>query len=174
MSSEYSPKQSTLYKIAAIECDEQHKWAVVNCQCDLLDDSDAVILEAVSLVRKSYAEEAVIQDAQALIDDGLLEGTFNLLHLTAAIRMGMPDPEAEGNKPPQLTNYRSQSAEMLVKSVLAQIYSFQYPVAAQETTGNPNQPILGFDGWGIHEGINSYYTLVLIQVKATDQDKRPS
>jgi hypothetical protein len=173
MDSKYNSQQHTPYKVEALECDGEHRWAVVNCQCDLSDHSDPIIVETVNLIRKSYGENVVIEDAQAFIDDGLLEGTFDFLHLTTAIRMGMPDPEAEGNKPLPLTNYRSQSAEMLVKNVLAQVYNFQYPVAAQETTGNPNQPILGFDGWGIHKDPDSNYTLVLIQVKATDQNKRP-
>jgi hypothetical protein len=33
------------------------------------------------------------------------------------------------------------------------------------------QPILGFDGWGLNKGENP--TLVLVEVKGTDEEKRP-
>lgn len=156
-----------------IEHDGEHQWAVISCTCNLIDESDWLIQETVALMRRSYGEDAVVQDAQDVMADEIVGGTFSLDHLITAIRIGMPDPDAEGNKPRQLTNYRSQTAEMLAKGALAKAYSIQYPVAPQETSGNPNQPILGFDGWGIREEDDSQYTLVLIQVKATDQKKHP-
>lgn len=161
------------YTIQQIERDGEHQWAVLSCSCNLLDANDLLILDTVALVRRSYGEDAVVQDAQDVMADEIVGGTFSLDHLITAIRMGMPDPDAEGNKPRQLTNYRSQTAEMLAKGALARAYSIQYPVAAQETIGNPNQPILGFDGWGIREEDDGQYTLVLIQVKATDQNRQP-
>jgi hypothetical protein len=161
------------YTIQQIERDGEHQWAVLSCSCNLLDANDLLILDTVALVRSSYGEDAVVQDAQDVMADEIVGGTFSLGHLVAAIRMGMPDPDAEGDKPRQLTNYRSQTAEMLAKGALNRAYSIQYPVAAQETTGNSNQPILGFDGWGIREENDGQYTLVLIQVKATDQNGQP-
>jgi|GEM_PF-1976202 len=161
------------YTIQQIEGDGEHRWAVISCSCNLLAANDLLILETVAFVRSSYGEDAVVQVAQDIMADEIAGGTFSLDHLITAARMGMPDPGAEGDKPPQLTNYRSQAAEMVAKGALARAYSIQYPVAAQETTGNANQPILGFDGWGICEGSNGQYTLVLIQVKATDQKRQP-
>jgi hypothetical protein len=161
------------YKIQQIECDGEHQWAVLSCSCNLTDANDLLILDTVVIVRKSYGEDAVVQDAQDLMADEIAGGTFDLTLLQIAARMGMPDPDAEGNKPKQLTNYRSQTAEMLAKGALAKAYNIQYPVAAQETIGNPNQPILGFDGWGVSKEDDDQYTLVLIQVKATDQNSQP-
>jgi hypothetical protein len=161
------------YKIQQIECDGEHQWAVLSCSCNLTDANDLLILDTVVIVRKSYGEDAVVQDAQDLMADEIAGGTFDLSLLKTAARMGMPDPDAEGNKPQQLTNYRSQAAEMLAKRALAKAYNIQYPVAAQETIGNANQPILGFDGWGISKEDDGQYTLVLIQVKATDQKRQP-
>lgn len=173
MSSTANSQHLGPYSITTVESDQAHQWAVVCGQCDLLNVDDELVAETVSLVRRSYGENAVIQDAQDLMADELLSGTFNLAHLTNAIRLGLPDPDAEGHKPLQLTNYRSQTAEMIAKGALALAFGIQYPVAAQETSGNPNQPILGFDGWGISVGDDGHHTLVLIQVKATDEDRRP-
>jgi hypothetical protein len=173
MSSKYDLESLVPYAIEVMEADDEHQWAVLKCQCDLSDVEDALIAETVNLVRRSYGEEAIITDVQQLMADDLLLGTFNLEHLVAAVRMGMPDPDAEGDKPKHLTNYRSQAAEMIAKLTLAHVFGFQYPVAAQEASGNPNQPILGFDGWGIWKSEDGHFTLVLIQVKATDDSKRP-
>ena len=164
---------SSPYSVETIQANQDHRWAVLKCSCDPSDEKDALTNEIVYLVRKSFGEDKIIQTAEDLFVDELLEGTFNIEHLTNAIRLGLPNPEAEGRKPPQLTNYRSQTAEMIAKSALAQAFSFRYPVAPQEATTNPNQPILGFDGWGVAEEAQGETTLVLIQVKATDESKYP-
>lgn len=161
------------YKITQHEKINPHELAITIATCDLTNDNDLLLNTIVNLVRKSYGENAVMADAEVLMSKEIENGTFNLDHLRAAIRKGLPDPEQERNKPKQLTNYRSQSAEMVAKAALAKVYQYKYPAAPQEGTGNPNQPILGFDGWGILETEEGDNYLALIQVKATDNNNSP-
>lgn len=158
-----------------IKEDGEHRWAVGFYQCDLTDENDILICETIDTLRKSYGEEMLLNLVEALpvaeLED---EGDFQLSHLIVAIRQGMPDPTLEGKKPPALANYRSETLEMVAKNALATIFSFQYPVAAQLTKANANQPILGYDGWGIHEDESGVFTLVLLQVKGTTDVQVPS
>lgn len=152
---------------------DEHEWVMACAKCDLDDPSDRLVTTTVDLVRRSYGESAVAADAVEIFADEIAAGTFQMDHLTAAMRMGLPDPAKEGNKPPQLTNYRSQTAEMIAKGALAKAYHFEYPAAPQEGSANPNQPILGFDGWGFVGDGNGGIALGLIQVKATEAAKSP-
>jgi hypothetical protein len=97
--SKCSSRHSMPYTIQQIERDGEHQWAVLSCSCNLLDANDLLLLDTVALVRRSYGEDAVVQDAQDVMADEIVGGTFSLDHLITAIRMGMPDPDAEGNKP---------------------------------------------------------------------------
>jgi hypothetical protein len=155
------------------EEDGTHSWAVATASCRLDDENDAVIQATVTLVRRSYGEDEIMADAASVLSTEIVEGTFRLEHLLAAVRSGMPDPSVEGAKPPALTTYRSQSAEMIAKCALASTYQFEYPAAPQEGATNANQPILGFDGWGIARSTNGDLTLALIQVKSTDENASP-
>lgn len=161
------------YTITQREAISHHEWAIAVAVCDLSDDNDCLLTTTVDLVRRSYGEGAVMSDAEALMSEEIVSGTFNLEHLRTAFREGLPDPNKEGNKPAQLTNYRSQSAEMAAKAALAQAYNLQYPAAPQEGATNPNQPILGFDGWGILQTGEDSMHFALIQVKATDATTSP-
>lgn len=62
---------------------------------------------------------------------------------------------------------------MVAKAALAQTFDIQYPVAPQEASLNSNQPVLGFDSWGLSLTDPNDVALVLIQVKATDEKKWP-
>lgn len=161
------------YVIAHNEEENGHRWAVATTTCDLDDQNDALIAETVALVRTSYGELEIMRDALAVMATEIEEGVFSTEHLLAAIRSGLPDPAAEGAKPPALTTYRSQTAEMVAKAALAVAYQFEYPAAPQEGAPNPNQPILGFDGWGLLRRPDDTYIFVLIQVKATDENNSP-
>ncbi|MCA9250439.1 MAG: hypothetical protein KDA54_04845 [Phycisphaerales bacterium] len=142
-------------------------------KCQLEKTDDALIAHTVEMVRRSYGEDEILADALDVMQADLAAGNFQTEHLVAAIRQGLPDPSAEGNKPPQLTTYRSQTAELVAKAALSAAYPVEYPAAPQEGAPNPNQPILGFDGWGICRYGGDYFTLVLIQVKGTDDGTSP-
>jgi len=150
-----------------------HAWVLAVATCDLSKTDDPLIAATVSLVRKSYGEEKLLEKANAVMSAEIAEGSFQLNHLLAAIREGLPDPRAEGEKPVALTNYRSQSAEMVARIALAAAYRFVYPAAPQEGATNPNQPILGFDGWAVADGTRGSNVFVLIQVKGTEGAKSP-
>jgi hypothetical protein len=161
------------FRIMPLDIESPHMCGMAIAACNLEDVDDLLIATTVDLVRKSYGEFALMADAEALLAEEINSGIFDLQHLQAAFREGLPNPELEGKKPPQLTNYRSQSAEMVAKAALCKAYNYQYPAAPQAGAANPNQPILGFDGWGIltnHEGSVSF---ALIQVKATDANTSP-
>lgn len=161
------------YTIEEFIEDGVHIWVVVRCSCDINDKDDTLIAHTVDLVRRSYGEASLLLEAEKLLTQELQEGVFELQHLQHAIRLGLPDPAAEGRKPLQLTNFRSQAAEMVAKGALAKAFHFQYPAAPQQGTSNPNQPVLGFDSWGLIQEPDGQFALVLIQVKATDQQKCP-
>jgi len=103
------------YTIVHREEEDGHVWAVATATCHLDHTEDALVQATVALVRKSYGETEILEDAAAVMATEIAEGMFDTTHLLAAIRMGMPDPAAEGDKPPALTTYRSQSAEMVAK-----------------------------------------------------------
>ena len=152
-----------------------HRWAVVDCACSL-NAEDPVITAIVDLVRTSYGESEIVKRAERwneITPDPAVEETFDLDALRNAVRLGMPDPNEEKNKPAQLTNYRSESAEMVARSALAVAYGLVFPPAPQVGKANPNQPILGFDGWALEKLDGEKYAFVLTQVKGTDQAKCP-
>lgn len=161
------------YKTVNIEYDGSHKWAVIDAKCDLCSDDDNVVLDTVDLLRDSYGESDILSDAQSLCDDDSIGMTFNNEHLKAAIRRSLPDPAAEGNKPPHLANYRAEPAELVARRSIQHAFGVSYPTCPQKGKTNPNQPILGFDGWGIIKNEEDAHALVLLQVKATDEAKSP-
>jgi phosphatidylglycerophosphatase A len=76
------------YTIQQIERDGEHQWAVLSCSCNLVDANDLLILDTVALVRRSYGEDAVVQDAQDVMADEIVGGTFSLDHLITAAQNG--------------------------------------------------------------------------------------
>jgi len=64
--------------------------------CHLDHTEDALVQATVALVRKFYGETEILEDAAAVMATEIAEGMFDTTHLLAAIRMGMPDPAAEG------------------------------------------------------------------------------
>lgn len=152
---------------------DDHVWVVATADCQLSDPNDPLIVSTVALVRKSYGELKILDKAAKVMTAEIAEGSFQIEHLLAAIRIGLPDPNAEGDKPVALTNYRSQSAEMVAKIALAAAFNFTYPAAPQEGSTNANQPVLGFDGWAIANETSGSHAFVLIQVKGTEEKKCP-
>jgi hypothetical protein len=156
------------YNIIKREDDPPHIWCLAQSSAD-----EDLLESTAKLVRRSYGEDEILAEATTVMAPDIADGTFMTDHLVAAIRKGMPDPDAEGTKPAALTNYRSQTAEMVAKAALAVAYQFIYPAAPQQGAVNANQPILGFDGWGLLRQEHDNYILVLIQVKGTEEAKCP-
>lgn len=158
---------------------DDHHWAVVIEACDIDDLNDGMLKHAVSAIRDAYGEaelkamaaEAPLQDVPDAADG--VGGTFATDHLLRAFRTSLPNPDAEGNKPEHLKNYRAETAELLAREALNVVYEMATPPALHATKGNRNQPILGFDGWSVMDRSSGELALVLLQVKATDDEKRP-
>ncbi len=167
------------YTRNALTNDGDHVWAVVQETCDLSDSADRLLMHAVAVIREAYGEDEIrgmVADAP-LVEipdpaDGVAE-TFDLDLLLRAFRSGLPDPAGEGAKPGHLTNYRSETTELLARAALATVYGFETPPTLHATKGNRNQPILGFDGWTVMKAANNELALVLLQVKGTEDGSRP-
>ncbi|WP_409265509.1 hypothetical protein [Pseudomonas sp. KCJK8521] len=159
--------------------DGDHHWAVVMEKCDLSDATDKLLALAAQAIRDAYGEQEIREIAEEASFIQLPEpadtvlSQFNLGDLLASFREGLPNPDAEGNKPGPLSNYRSETAEILAREALARVFKMLTPPSLHATKGNRNQPILGFDGWTLMGLECGGLALVLIQVKATDDQKRP-
>lgn len=154
-----------------VESPPHHFWAVMTAKVDIAT-KDNIFAELVQCVRDVYGEQRLTDIALKLTnpEQGV---AFDLDAITRAIRKGQPNPEAEGNKPVQLTNFRSEAAEIVARHALGKSHNIFFPVAAQMVKGNANQPVLGFDGWGLLQDDNGNYSLVLVQVKGSDENERP-
>jgi hypothetical protein len=159
--------------------EDGHRWAVVLEACDLASSQDPLLLHTVDAIRAAYGEQelrAMAEDA-ALLDvptpAPLAQASFKLDNLIKALRASLPDPAKEGSKPPQLTNYRAETAEIVAREALARVFDIATPPALHATKGNRNQPILGFDGWSVMRLSGGQLALVLLQVKGTDDTTRP-
>ncbi|SEK91074.1 hypothetical protein SAMN05216382_1092 [Sphingomonas palmae] len=157
---------------------DDHQWAVVLEACDIDALDDGMLRHAVDAIRAAYGEQEIRDLAQ---NEPLLNvpnpaegiGGFETDHLINAFRASLPDPGAEGAKPVHLTNYRSETTEIIAREALSAVFGMATPPALHATKGNRNQPILGFDGWSVMNKSTGELALVLIQVKGTDDDKRP-
>jgi len=157
---------------------EDHQWAVVLEACDIDALDDGMLRHAVDAIRAAYGEQEILDLAE---NQPLLEvpdpaegiGGFDTEHLMRAFRSSLPDPAAEGDKPPHLTNYRSETTEIIAREALSVVFDMATPPALHATKGNRNQPILGFDGWSVMNRSSGELALVLIQVKGTDDANRP-
>jgi hypothetical protein len=145
-----------------------HAWALVVRSCSLDEPGDPLLAKTVLMLREAYGEERIM----SLVIDPGVDALFDTEAIRAALRMGFPDPEAEGDKPVQLSNYRSEVAEVLARGALEQVHSVEFPASPQLGKTNANMPILGFDGWGILRN-DTGNRLVLVQVKATDDKRVP-
>lgn len=158
---------------------DDHLWAVVQEKCDLSDPDDEFLLNTVATIRLAYGEQEIRDMAEnsGLVTapspaDGV-SSSFHLDDLLSAFRSSLPDPAGEGAKPAHLTNYRSETAELIARAALAVVYRMETPPTLHATKGNRNQPILGFDGWSIMRLESGRSALVLMQVKGSEDDKRP-
>lgn len=159
--------------------DGDHQWAVVAEQCDPTNANDPLVLFTAQAIRDAYGEQEIKAMAEEIMLLPLPEpadavtANFCLDELLASFRDGLPDPKSEGNKPPQLSNYRSETAEILAREALKRVFNMATPPSLHATKGNRNQPILGFDGWTLMALECGNLSLVLVQVKATDDKNRP-
>lgn len=166
-------------KSALTNDDGDHVWAVVQEKCDLTDEQDRMLLHAVTTIREAYGEREIREMAEnaPLIEvpepaDGV-SISFPVDLLMSAFRSSLPDPTAEGDKVPHLTNYRSETTELLARAALSVVYGFATPPTLHAAKGNRNQPILGFDGWSVMQVTDGNLALVLLQVKGTEDSARP-
>jgi hypothetical protein len=160
-----------MFNINSTNIGQNYSWTVIHCSCDLDNEQDQLISNCVTAVRQAYGENFV--KMAALNPDPYVAKTFNLENILKAFKLGLPNPIEEGNKPEQLKNYRSESLEVLARLALSFAHQIEFPVHPQIGKTNPNQPILGFDGWGIKGSEKEGYTFVLVQVKGTDDPDRP-
>lgn len=163
-----------LFNVKEIAQDNEHKWAVVHCLCDLNDEDDLLLNYIIDMLQAAYGENEIMAYAQQVSEpDPLVAKAFDLGAIQKAFRMGLPNPQAEGKKPPSLANYRSESAELLAQASLAATYNIQFPTSPQRGKTNANQPILGFDGFGFVELQKGEWALALLQVKGTEDPQSP-
>lgn len=155
--------------VSEIHEDPPHQWAVVTCKCELNNEYDPLLQFTVTAVREAYGEHELVPPSP----DPSVAATFNLDAIMNAFRMGLPNPEVEANKNPSLSTYRSETCELVARDALSAVYDIRFPTAPQRGKTNANQPILGFDGWGFWKTGTTDHTLVLIQVKGTDEDRCP-
>lgn len=159
-----------IFRIDEIQEDNSHCWVVMSCSCDLNNDTDPLLISTVASVREAYGEE----DITALVQpDPTVAKTFDLDAITKAFRLGLPDPDKEGGKPEHLTSYRSETTELVARNALKVAHRIEFPAHPQRGKTNANQPVLGFDGWGFVHFADRGYALVLVQVKGTEQARRP-
>lgn len=157
---------------------DDHHWAVVKETCDLAREDDALLRHAVEVIRQAYGEDEIrrIVEQASIVPPDPAEGlvaSFDTDTIMAAFRKTIPDPDREGDKPAQLTNYRSETAELIARAALAKVYGFETPPALHAAKPNRVQPILGFDGWTVAMTRPAGLSLVLIQVKGTEDVRRP-
>ena len=155
-----------------VDASGEHQWAVIHCSCDLTAKDDELVIQTVAAVREAYGEDRLLAQAAIPDPDPDVGHLFDLDAIRRAIRRGLPDPEVEKDKIPHLANYRSEAAEMVAKGALVAAYGIAFPVAPQRGKPNANQPILGFDHWGVLSS-GTEHTLALVQVKGTHDDKVP-
>jgi hypothetical protein len=139
--------------------DDDHAWAVICLSCDLSNDGDPLLAATVTTLRNAYGEEELLSQLPPP-DPGANE-LFDMEALVKGFRKGLPSSAAEGKKPAALTNYRSEPAEMVARQGLAAAHAVVFRSDPQRGKTQPNQPILGFDNWG------------LVSVKGTDEDDCP-
>jgi hypothetical protein len=138
-----------------------HIWHSVRLECTIEED-DPLVEETTTYLRNAYGEDSITGEAASSVEE-----QFDMKRIQEALRKGYPNSEEEGDKPDHLKNFRSETAELLAKKLLEEIVGVQFPVHAQATKGNPNQPVLGFDGAGFIQ-IDSEYFLALMEVKGTE------
>lgn len=133
---------------------DDHQWAVVLEACDIDALDDGMLRHAVDAIRAAYGEQEIrdLAENEPLLNipdpaEGI--GAFETDHLIKAFRSSLPDPAAEGAKPVHLTNYRSETTEIIAREALNAVFGMATPPALHATKGNRNQPILGFDGWSV-------------------------
>lgn len=166
-----------IYTKHEVTVDEIHQWAVVHETCDPENGDDPFLQHVAKAIRRIYGEEKFREMAEGMSSipapaDGV-EANFQTERLMKMFRAGLPNPDKEGNKPEHLKNFRSETAEIIAREALSVVFGFATPPALHATKGNRNQPALGFDGWSLVANAEEQVSLVLIQVKATDDERRP-
>lgn len=156
-----------------------HYWCTVEGRCDAKNlADDALVKETAESVRRAYGQDHIMRQAQALSVDAGVRQWFNTSELEDILngfKKGLPDPSVEdkGKKPPALRSYRSEAIEMVAKTALSLAFKFEFPTDPQIGKSNANQPILGFDHWGLLKVEDTQYALILVQVKGTQDSDSP-
>lgn len=134
---------------------------------------DALVRALALSLRRAYGEDHLRAVASAVNvaanADPAVAARFDLDALARGFRLGLPDPRVEGAKPPQLRASRAEVCELVAMLALAEHAQVVAPVSPQAGKPNPNQPVLGFDGWGFTPSGE----LVFVLVKGTEASVRP-
>jgi hypothetical protein len=164
-----------LFKVIHREHDGDHWWAVVHCACNLNQTDDPLVTHIAQRVRDAYGEAEVTTEAALELSEPeeSVGDEFNLADVLRGFRRGLPNPEVEAGKIEHMTNYRSEASELVALGALTEAYAIRFPVAPQRGKTNANQPILGFDNWGLITEADGHYILVLVQVKGTEDKRHP-
>lgn len=156
------------FHVAEARTEAPHRWTALQGQSDPSAAADPLVVAVADELRRAYGEEHLRGRLHELTSDPAVANRFDLDAVMRGFRAGLPDPAAEASKPASLRNYRSETGEMVARLALAQHEGVRFPAAGQLGKGNANQPVFGFDGWGVQAD-----ALVLVQVKATDDVSRP-
>src|SRR5262249_36570053 len=103
------------FTVLQLSHDGDHAWAVLIAACDLKTADDPFVTSVVQAVRDAYGES---QLRESISPDSAVAARFNLTKIVTAFRSGLPNPAAEGAKPEQLTNSRSETVEVIGREAL--------------------------------------------------------
>lgn len=156
------------FHVVEARTEAPHRWTALQGRSDPSKADDALVVAVAEEMRRAYGEDRLRDRLQELTSDPAVATRFDVDAVLRGFRTGLPEPAAEASKPAPLRNYRSETGEMVARLALVQQEGVRFPAAGQLGKGNPNQPVFGFDGWGVLAD-----ALVLVQVKATDDAARP-
>jgi len=123
------------FATCTIDRDGDHSWAVVIEQCNLSDPADALVAFTARAIRNAYGEpelRALGEEAASLVivpepADSVTAKFGVVNNILAAFRSSLPNPDKEGKKPKHLTNYRSETAEIIAREALGEVFNLVTP-----------------------------------------------
>lgn len=147
-----------------------HEWTVLNINLQTFNEND-LIEELAKDVLDAYGYEEFIKKIEYV--DSKSDSTFDLDAISKAFLKTLPNPVVEYSKPKQLRNYRSETTEIVSRKIMQKEYKIIFPVSSQKDKLNTNQPILGYDGWGLICEDEEHINLALLIVKGSEENASP-